>query len=108
MHFGKLKKLKAFLDDKFDHTLLINKDDPLLPKFIDLELLGACKLVILDNVGMEGTSDFLWDWVNTWLKEEEKGRVCCYKVEVREHEKNSAFYEGEPIWFKAEEYFGNL
>lgn len=99
MDFGKLKPLKAFLDKNFDHTLLLNTDDPLLADFGALEKKGAARIVVLPNVGMEGTSKFIWDHVNDWLLKEEGGRVCCIKVETREHEKNSAFYESFPRWF---------
>lgn len=112
MHFGQLKELKAFLDDTFDHTLLINRDDPLLPEFVKLHEQQACKLIVMENVGMEGTAEYVWQKVNELLKEKEGGRVCCYKVEVREHEKNSACYEAEPLWFNVKEldidgYFKN-
>src|SRR5271156_3560877 len=31
--YGGLKELKLHLDNLFDHTLLLNKDDPLMEKF---------------------------------------------------------------------------
>lgn len=105
MHFGELKELKAFLDKNFDHTLLLNDDDPLMLEFQALEEKGAAKIVTLPNVGMEGTSQFVWQWVNQFLKEKTDGRVCCFKVETREHEKNSAFVEMWPDWFMKEEGF---
>ena len=46
MDFGKLKPVKAWLEDHFDHTLLLDSDDPLLPQFRALEAAGACKLVV--------------------------------------------------------------
>lgn len=99
MDFGELKELKAFLDEHFDHTLLLNQDDPLLDKFKELEKLKACKITLLPNVGMEATSQWLWTHVNEWLLEKEGGRVCCTRVETREHEKNSAYFCGFPKWF---------
>jgi 6-pyruvoyltetrahydropterin/6-carboxytetrahydropterin synthase len=103
MDFGKLKDLKAFLDEHFDHTLLLNADDPLMDDFKALAKKGAAKIVVLPNVGMEGTSKWLWDHVNNWLLETEGGRVGCIKVETREHEKNSAYYKGFPVWFPCKE-----
>ena len=90
MDFGKLKPVRAWLDAHFDHTLLLDSDDPLLPKFKELETLGACKLCIFDDVGMEGTAAFVLDWLNQWVKNETQGRVWVHSVEVRENEKNSA------------------
>lgn len=102
MHFGQLKELKSWLDDKFDHTLLINEDDPMMFDFEQLAEKGAAKLTILPNVGMEGTSQYIWMAVNLWLKAITHERVCCFKVETREHEKNSAYFEQWPEWFPKE------
>lgn len=99
MDFGKLKQVKEFLDFHFDHTLLLNQDDPLIPEFRELESKGAARLVLLPNIGMEGTGQYVWNWVNNWLYEIEAGRVCCFSVEVREHEKNSAIHHLFPAWF---------
>lgn len=99
MHFGELKEIKEWLDKHFDHTLLLNDDDPLMLEFTALEEKGACRLVTLPNVGMEGTSQFIWTHINNWIKEKTNGRVCCFKVETREHEKNSAYIERFPDWF---------
>lgn len=90
--FGAFKKFKAKLDDWFDHTLLLNADDPLLPEFRELEKKGACKITVLPNVGMEGTAQFLCAQMNEFLKEETQGRAMCVKVEVRENDKNSAIF----------------
>lgn len=101
MDFGDLKEWKAFLDDHFDHTLLLNQDDPLLADFLALQFKGAAKIVVLPNVGMEGTSEFLWQRINEWLRKKTNDRVCCFKVETREHEKNSAYVEKYPAWFNS-------
>ena len=37
MDFGELGAVKAWLEQHFDHTLLLDTDDPLLPKFRELE-----------------------------------------------------------------------
>lgn len=92
--FGGLKGFKAKLDELFDHTLLLNVDDPLLPEFERLQNLGACKLTVLPNVGMEGTALFLWKEINAFLKHTTNGRAWCERVEVRENDKNSGIFEG--------------
>ncbi len=90
MDFGRLKEVHAWLSEHFDHTTLIDADDPLLPDFRALESKGACKLVVFDDVGMEGTAKFVFDWVDPWVREKTNGRVWLVSVEVRENEKNSA------------------
>lgn len=92
MDFGKLKPVKAWLEDHYDHTLLLDADDPLLPKFRDLEAEGACKLVVYDDVGMEGSARFVFDFVAPWVQTNSDGRVQLESVECRENDKNSAIY----------------
>ena len=90
MDFGALKEIKRWLTDKFDHTLLLDLSDPLLNKFVELEREGACKLTLYDDVGMEGTAKYVYDYVSDWIKEKTNGRVWVTSVECRENEKNSA------------------
>ena len=90
MDFGKLKPVKAWLEDTFDHTLLLDTGDPLISQFRAIEEQGGCKLVVYDDVGMEGTCAYVKDWVDRWLEAETGGRVWLHSVEVRENDKNSA------------------
>lgn len=92
MDFGALKPVKTFLEEHFDHTLLVDADDPLLPQFRELEDQGACRLVVYEDVGMEGSARFVYDWVSAWLVEATEGRVQLESVECRENDKNSATY----------------
>lgn len=93
MDFGGFKEFKTFLDDTFDHTCLINQDDPELELFLNMDKKGIIKLKILENVGMEGTSLFLHKKMNEFLTQKTNGRVWCFRVETRENEKNSGIYE---------------
>ena len=90
MDFGQLKEVKQWLEDRFDHTLLIDSDDPLLHQFTELHRQGACKLVSFQDVGMEGTCAFVKEYMDRWLLENTGGRVWLHSIEVRENEKNSA------------------
>ena len=58
--FSSLKPLENRLKEQFDHTFLINKDDPLLNYWEKLHDLDALDLRIMDNVGMEFTSELIW------------------------------------------------
>lgn len=97
MDFGGLKEIKKWLEYTFDHTLLINEDDPELDFFKDMDARGLCQLRILPNIGMEGSSKFIFDYVDNWLNEETQGRVQLYSVECRENEKNSAIFIRDEI-----------
>jgi 6-pyruvoyltetrahydropterin/6-carboxytetrahydropterin synthase len=97
--YGGLKELKAFLEDLFDHTLLVSKDDPEFETFKMLEEKKLAKLTILPKVGCEGLSDMLYKYVNgvyipdMWGSAE-ADRLWCYRVEVRETQSNMAYREG--------------
>ena len=92
MDFGGLRDFKAWLDDLFDHTLLINEDDPEMEFFKEMEKRELCKLRVLPNIGMEGSAKYIFDYLENWLKEKTGDRVTCYSVECRENDKNSAIY----------------
>ena len=98
--FSSLKPLEKRLKDQFDHTFLINKDDPLLNYWEKLYELDALDLRIMDNVGMECTSELIWTWANEYLMDKDKGRTCCWKTVSKENTSNKASYEKFPEWFK--------
>lgn len=90
MDFGKLGPIKRWLEYRFDHTLLLDEGDPLLPQFRAIEDAGGCRLVVYDDVGMEGTCRYVAEYVSEWLQGETDGRVWLHSIEVRENDKNSA------------------
>lgn len=91
--FGsQLRPVKEWINEQFDHTLLLDADDPLLPTFRELERQGACRLTVFDKVGMEGSAKYVYDWVSRWLAEAFEGRVWLLSVECRENDKNAAIY----------------
>ena len=97
--FSGLKPLEKRLKKHFDHTFLVNSDDPLLSYWRKLHDLEALNLKIMDNVGMEFSSEMIWQWANEYLKDKDKGRTCCWKAESKENKSNSASYEKLPEWF---------
>lgn len=86
--FGKLKWLKAQLDEWFDHTLLINADDPALDTFLNMHGTGLARLTVLPNVGMEAVAIYLWSFVEARLRAE-GSQVRLIRCTVGENEKNS-------------------
>lgn len=95
VNFGGLKELKKALQKQFDHTLCIAADDPELDLFVKLRNAGACDLRIMDGVGIEKTAQWCFNEAKAFLQtnEETKNRCWVTKVEVWEHEQNSAIYE---------------
>jgi 6-pyruvoyltetrahydropterin/6-carboxytetrahydropterin synthase len=92
MDFGGLKPVKKWLEHMFDHTFLIAQNDPYLEKFKQMDKDGIIQLRVLPNPGMEGTAKYVYDEVSVMIKEQTNGRVWISKVEVRENEKNSAYF----------------
>jgi 6-pyruvoyltetrahydropterin/6-carboxytetrahydropterin synthase len=92
MDFGGLKEVKSWLEDMFDHTFLIAADDPYLEKFQQMDKDGIIQLRVMPNPGMEGTAKYVYDKVNAMVSKLTDKRVWVTKVEVRENEKNSAFF----------------
>jgi len=97
--FSGLKGFEQRLRDQFDHTFLVNADDPLLEEWQRLHELGALDLRVMTNVGMETTAELVWSWANQLLEERDVGRTCCWAVEARENERNAATYSAVPEWF---------
>lgn len=84
---------KAYFDYLLDHTTIIANDDPYLEKFKQMHVDGIIQLRILESTGCERFAEYLFNTINTFLLAETEGRVKAVKVEVYEHERNSASYE---------------
>jgi 6-pyruvoyltetrahydropterin/6-carboxytetrahydropterin synthase len=99
--FGGMKRAKTKMNgmspkDYFayllDHTTIVAQDDPYLPQFKQMDEDGIIQLRILDYIGCERFAEYLFNIINDFLTEETDGRVRATKVEVYEHERNSASY----------------
>ena len=71
--FSSLRPLDQQLRAQFDHTFLVNGDDPLMDEWQRLHALGAIDLRVMDNVGMEATAALVWEWANALLQERDGG-----------------------------------
>jgi 6-pyruvoyltetrahydropterin/6-carboxytetrahydropterin synthase len=84
--------LKDWMDSMWDHTTLIEKDDPYLPLFEEMHSGNICKLVIMDKIGAESAAKLTFDKFNERLAKTGGGRVKVVKVECWEAPKNSSIY----------------
>ena len=92
--FGALKALKTMLESTFDHTTVIASDDPALDTFKELNEKGIIDLRIFDGgVGIERFAEYCLRASNDLIEHQTKGRCWVKKVEVWEHESNSAIAE---------------
>jgi 6-pyruvoyltetrahydropterin/6-carboxytetrahydropterin synthase len=83
---------KAFFEYLLDHTTIVAEDDPYLENFKQMDNEGIIQLRILPAVGCERFAEYLYQVINEFLQLETNGRVRATKVEVYEHERNSASY----------------
>lgn len=89
--FGGLKELKNELEKQFDHTTVVWDKDPELPIFKMLHDKGVIDLRIMqDGVGIEKFAQFCLDAADKFVRAQTDNRCWCRKVEIWEHENNSA------------------
>jgi len=87
--------LKSWMEDNFDHVLLIEKDDPYLDFFESAAMEGICKLKVMEKMGCESLAKMVCDKFNEVLSKTDAGRCRVIRVECFENEKNSAIYESK-------------
>ena len=99
--FGGMKRAKSkmfgmapkqYFEYLLDHTTIVAEDDPYLENFKQMDRDGVIQLRILPSVGCERFANYLFEVINDFLAEETQGRVRATKVQVYEHERNSASY----------------
>lgn len=95
--FGGFKHngLKDWMNLMFDHTTLIQIDDPAKDIFEQMEQMGLCKVHFMDKMGCESLAELVFNKFNDTLSKQDAGRSKVIKVEVFENEKNSAIYESK-------------
>ncbi len=100
MDFGFLGEVKEWLEEQWDHRTLIASDDPNLADIKQLHNMGVININIMDvtkgyGPGIEASCKFVFDYADAWAKKQTRNRVSVKKVEIWEHEKNSAVYEAD-------------
>jgi 6-pyruvoyltetrahydropterin/6-carboxytetrahydropterin synthase len=84
--------LKDWMNDMWDHTTLIEKDDPWIELFREMHTSKVCKLVEMEKIGAESAAKLTFDRFNEVLSKTGGGRVKCVKVECWEAPRNSSIY----------------
>ena len=91
--FGGLKELKSKLQHVFDHTTTVAADDPELATFEELDKKGIIQLRVLEKgVGVERVAETVYSIADSFIKTLTNDRCWVEKVEVFEHEENSATF----------------
>lgn len=87
--FGKLKFLRKYLEETFDHALVLNQSDPALAHLRD-SLNGYARIVIVEDCSCEGLLRFLFPILNEMVARQTDGRVRIRRLEIDEDSRNSA------------------
>lgn len=85
--------LKDWLNHMFDHTVIVEKDDPQLESFWTLQDLNMAKITVVDRIGAESLARIVFNHFNKVFSNTEGGRIKVTKVECFENNKNSGIYE---------------
>ena len=91
--FGSLKPLKMWLENNFDHKVVLDENDPKLHHFHVLEDAGLCEIIIMDGVGVEKFAEHAFEYADKLIQDTSDKRCWVESVECREHGANSAIYE---------------
>ena len=92
--FGGLKPLKQWLEDSFDHKVVVDVNDPKLDFLKSMEAEGIAELTILDGVGAEKFAEHAFNFADKLVRDMTNNRCYCVRAECAEHGANSAIYVG--------------
>lgn len=90
--FSKLKWLKHWIAEHFDHAFVMQPDDPEITRWETLQEADLIKLIVIPSCSSEGIAQYLFGHVDRAIRERTMGRVYLVAVEVLEDSKNSAVY----------------
>ena len=97
--FGNLKWFKKWLEEQWDHKVLVAHDDPALLRLRELEKEDIVKLNVIPEgygPGIEDSCKYVFDYANPEIINQTQGRVWIERVRIWEHENNYAEY----VWVK--------
>jgi len=93
--FGSLKSFKGWLEDGFDHKLLIAVDDPDLWNVYQTDHKAVSADVHeVEATGCEAIARYCYEWLECWIHDNGYSPRCwVHSLEVSEHSGNSAIVQ---------------
>ena len=88
--FGDMGFVKDFLEDNFDHVLMIAEDDPRKADLYNLKEIAEIREI--PDVGCEKFAEYVYSYVHQEVFHQTAGRVRVVSVECFEHGANSALF----------------
>ena len=94
LDFGKggFGKIRAWLHEMFDHTLLVAEDDPERAALEALGERGIARVRVVPGTSCERMAEMTFAKADEIVREATKGRCWVESVECSEHGSNSAIY----------------
>jgi 6-pyruvoyltetrahydropterin/6-carboxytetrahydropterin synthase len=94
LDFGKggFGKIRDWLHEMFDHTLLVAEDDPERAALEALGARGIARVRVVPGTSCERMAEMTFEKADAIVREATKGRCWVESVECSEHGSNSAIY----------------
>ncbi|HEX9785958.1 MAG TPA: 6-carboxytetrahydropterin synthase [Opitutaceae bacterium] len=89
--FGRMKFIRIWLEQQFDHACVFNRDDPLREAIV-AAAPTVYKVVVLDNCSCEGLAEHVFRAIDPLVREYSDGRAFLVEVEVHEDSRNCAAF----------------
>lgn len=93
--FGKLKFIRAWLDENLDHACVFNTDDPALPA-LRVTHGALFKFYVVESCSCEGLAAHVHAAIAPLVRTATQARVRLVAVELFEDGKNSACFSPDP------------
>ena len=88
--FGGLKWFRAWLENNFDHTFVLNEDDPWVGTATMDLIKETSKVIFVPSCSCEGIAEYVYNKLSDMISKQTEGRVWVEWVTVKEDLKNSA------------------
>lgn len=89
---GGFGRIRTWLHETFDHTLLVAHDDPERDEFLRLRDRGLADVRLVPGASCESLAQFTFCETQSIIEDASKGRCWIAEVECFEHGANSAIY----------------
>jgi 6-pyruvoyltetrahydropterin/6-carboxytetrahydropterin synthase len=90
---GIMREIKRKLEYWFDHTVILQADDPMVGTFRKLEKLGHVALRTFPLISCEGLAEYVAEYADSVIRKSTQDRSWVISCECIEAEKNSAIYK---------------
>ncbi len=94
--FGRLKYLRAWIDEHLDHACVFNADDPLREALAAVGGPEVWKVYVVESCSCEGMARHLFAVFDPLVRTHTEGRAFVKAVEVIEDSRNSALFTADP------------